>query len=801
MGIEGRTMEQVHGELCACFTSFGGQCTIGLNEVQTERKHPHMRHFLLLARVLLLGAFTVASVWQAGLVHAGPSPEAARTTTPTPPPATPTPSPPDAALAAKFAWQGRFEAAIAAYLAVIEQGTSEERLAARSGLARVYLDDGQTASAVHQLDAYLLEASAAEDVRAAQFLLAEALALQGRWGQALPLYDAYIEAGGGAATYARLSRAEALARLGRVPEAIMEARRLLDEELPDSVRLGLILTMAQALEASHPEDALSWYDRLQRESQSPADQALALWRAASIQYDLGDDTARLGAWIAVVQRFPETSTAQAIVDEPPPDNAGLDSYYVGLVYYRGGRDQEARAAFETSFESNRKGPDLSLAARASYYLAVLDESAGNIDEAVQGYGRVLELDPRVELADDALWWRGRLLELGGRIAEAADSYRRLLSGFDGSNWAPEARFRLALFDYDEGDFDEAVDTLESIVERAGSVERQRALLWQGKVLAEAGDKTEAEAAWRALREEAPTDYYGLRAAVLLGEARGGLRDADLTEAEEPSWSAIGAWVLVTGSADPWGALKILLYDRHWTLGRELLSLGMDRRATEEFRLLLEAADGEPYALYQLARLFHSAGMTHLSSQAAARLLWTVPEEAAEGAPGGLWRLAYPTPFPEVLREAAGDAGVPELLLLALIRQESFFDPLAGSPVGARGLSQVMPATGEEIARDLAWADFEVGDLYRPSVSLRLGAHYLAGQIDLFDGNIYQALAAYNGGPGNALRWRDAAGDDIDRFTEEIEFSETEAYVRLVTENLARYRQLYQGLEEPSLPRD
>jgi soluble lytic murein transglycosylase len=760
-----------------------------------------MRHFLPFARALLLGAFTVAAVWQTGPLHAGPSPEATRTATPTPPPATPTPSPPDAALAAKFAWQGRFEAAIAAYLAVVEQGTSEERLAARLGLARVYLDDGQTASAVHQLDAYLLEASAAEDVRAAQYLLAEALALQGEWDQALPLYDAYIEADGGAATYARLGRAEALASLGRVPEAILEARRLLDGELPRSVRLALILAMAQTLEASHPNDALSWYDRLRRESQSPADQALALWRTASIQYDLGDATARVGAWTAVIQRFPETSTAQAIVDEAPPGNAGLDSYYIGLVYYRGGHDREARAAFETSFESNRKGPDHSLAARASYYLAVLDESAGDIDEAVRGYGRVVELDPSVELADDALWWRGRLLELAGRIAEAADSYRRLLSAFDSSNWAPEARFRLALLDYDQGDFDEAADGLAAVAEEADSEERQRALLWRGKALAEAGDETEAEAAWRALREEAPIDYYGLRAAVLLGEARGGLWDAGLTEAEEPSWAAIEAWVLVTGSGNPWEALKILLYDRHWALGRELLSLGMDGRATDEFRLILEAADGEPYALYQLARLFHSAGMTHLSSQAAARLLWTVPGEAAEGAPGDLWRLAYPAPFSEVLREEADIAEVPELLLLALIRQESFFDPLAGSSAGARGLTQVMSATGEAIARDLAWADFEVGDLYRPSVSLRFGAHYLAEQIDLFDGNIYEALAAYNGGPGNALRWADTAGDDIDRFVEEIEFSETEAYVRLVTENLARYRQLYRGLEEPSLPRD
>jgi len=68
-------------------------------------------------------------------------------------------------------------------------------------------------------------------------------------------------------------------------------------------------------------------------------------------------------------------------------------------------------------------------------------------------------------------------------------------------------------------------------------------------------------------------------------------------------------------------------------------------------------------------------------------------------------------------------------------------------------------------------------------------------------NVYHALAAYNGGPGNAQRWRDAAGDDADRFLEEIDFSQTKVYLQLVLENLARYRQLFEGLDVPALPED
>ena len=88
------------------------------------------------------------------------------------------------------------------------------------------------------------------------------------------------------------------------------------------------------------------------------------------------------------------------------------------------------------------------------------------------------------------------------------------------------------------------------------------------------------------------------------------------------------------------------------------------------------------------------------------------------------------------------------------------------------------------------------------VSLRFGAYYIQRQVDAFDGNIYNGLAAYNGGAGNSQRWQAAAGgSDVDRFIEEITFSETKAYVRLVAENLARYRQLYTDLDEPALPGD
>jgi soluble lytic murein transglycosylase len=94
---------------------------------------------------------------------------------------------------------------------------------------------------------------------------------------------------------------------------------------------------------------------------------------------------------------------------------------------------------------------------------------------------------------------------------------------------------------------------------------------------------------------------------------------------------------------------------------------------------------------------------------------------------------------------------------------------------------------------LGWPpDYETVLLYRPYVSLRFGTYYLAQQRDRFEGRVEPALAGYNGGPSNAQRWLERAGDDADLFLETITFSETHLYVRRIKEHFAIYQALYGG---------
>ena len=188
------------------------------------------------------------------------------------------------------------------------------------------------------------------------------------------------------------------------------------------------------------------------------------------------------------------------------------------------------------------------------------------------------------------------------------------------------------------------------------------------------------------------------------------------------------------------------------------------------------------------------GQASAAARAAARLIG----ERAD-APRELLRLAYPDEYLDLATDAAKANGFPPLLLLALVRQESFFDPDAESTAGALGLTQVIPSTADEIAGQIDEPDFTYADLFRPTVSLRFGSHYLGSQLNLFEGDVSAALAAYNGGPGNSLRWSESAGADPDGFLEAIGLSETRAYVELVLDHYARYRYAYGFADGPTLP--
>ena len=152
-----------------------------------------------------------------------------------------------------------------------------------------------------------------------------------------------------------------------------------------------------------------------------------------------------------------------------------------------------------------------------------------------------------------------------------------------------------------------------------------------------------------------------------------------------------------------------------------------------------------------------------------------------------YRLAYAE---AILRES-GAFGLDPCLVAAVIHCESRGQAEACSPKGARGLMQIMPATGEWISEKLALTSFTEDALYEADVNIRLGCWYLSYLLEKYDGEKDLALAAYNAGPGNVKKWlEDPAYSENGRLTA-IPFSETEAYVKRVNAASEKYRELYE----------
>jgi len=165
--------------------------------------------------------------------------------------------------------------------------------------------------------------------------------------------------------------------------------------------------------------------------------------------------------------------------------------------------------------------------------------------------------------------------------------------------------------------------------------------------------------------------------------------------------------------------------------------------------------------------------------------------------GGKWALeiAYPFHYRELIMEYAEAYGVDPYLVVAIIRNESKFNPEAVSRKEARGLMQIAPITGEWASEKLEIEDYRPDRLHEPRLNIQIGCWYLGILQDQFSRNISLMVAAYNAGNGNVSKWLDNPeySDNGAELTH-IPFPETRSYQQRVL----RDYQYYRTIEESGL---
>ncbi|MGR9051933.1 MAG: transglycosylase SLT domain-containing protein [Gammaproteobacteria bacterium] len=152
-------------------------------------------------------------------------------------------------------------------------------------------------------------------------------------------------------------------------------------------------------------------------------------------------------------------------------------------------------------------------------------------------------------------------------------------------------------------------------------------------------------------------------------------------------------------------------------------------------------------------------------------------------------LRFPIDYADYVEKNAKQQALDPAIVFGLIRRESVFNQFARSPAGARGLMQIMPQTGRQIARSLKEKWQSVHSLFDPSVNVKYGTYYFKQMLDRYNGHFALAAAAYNAGPARVDRWLPKNGSmPADIWIETIPFKETREYVSAVLSYAVIYQQ-------------
>ena len=245
-----------------------------------------------------------------------------------------------------------------------------------------------------------------------------------------------------------------------------------------------------------------------------------------------------------------------------------------------------------------------------------------------------------------------------------------------------------------------------------------------------------------------------------------------------------------GRDRPWELPRTVLNDPDLVKGELLLALGRRAEGLQLLEQIFWRSHNDPAVLYPLMLRFHKSGANRLSLSAAHRLIELSPAERTSRAPLFIQRFAYPGHYARLVEQQAAEFQLAPQLLYGLIFQESRFEPAARSYAGARGLMQILPGTGWEIAQTLNYPNYTTELLDYPIVSIRFGAYYLRWARDYVAGNDIAALAGYNAGPRKAKYWLTHTDPDDALFIHNVPYHRTRRYLQAILICYAHYLRLY-----------
>jgi len=408
---------------------------------------------------------------------------------------------------------------------------------------------------------------------------------------------------------------------------------------------------------------------------------------------------------------------------------------------------------------------------ARFWYARALARSGRVESAIAEFEAVAEVTGP-ELAGWSLYLAGRLLEDRGKRVRAMALYREVASREDLSERAIDALWRLGWSAYQSQRY---TDSRRTFLDMAGREQSPlgslRSRYWAARSAEKAGQTGIGRQEFTKLASEHPFSYYGWRATERLREAHLDPPTAALPELQAGS-SGIEQRELER-------VALLLEADLGDWAHRELQSMSGRARGVSDRTALgrLYVRTGDYY------------GAQHLVVDAYADSLARGVQPGDEA----LWWLSWPPAYREIIEEVfPPDSVIETTLVWSIMREESSYRPGVTSSAGARGLLQIMPTTGAQLARETGRTEFDPDDLYQPRVNIELGTLYLDQLGRRFPGRLSAAISSYNAGPRVVSSWLQGvpAECDDDVWVEDIPYRQTRSYVKRVLRSLHVYRSFY-----------
>jgi peptidoglycan lytic transglycosylase len=369
-------------------------------------------------------------------------------------------------------------------------------------------------------------------------------------------------------------------------------------------------------------------------------------------------------------------------------------------------------------------------------------------------------------------------------------YRTLLEVFPQTPQASEASWRYAWVQYLTGKPDDARKALLSLIRQyPNSPHIPAALYFLGR-LEEGEQSTEARALYEFLIHRYRHGYYPLEASNRLRLLRRNASHRKSSDAD-PDFS-IHELERRIPAADPpgFGACLPATSGKDMVAFHMLDALHLDDIARQDLQSRLEGHPNSPALVIALSRFEAEQGQTDNALHVAKRMVPDYYSEQFSDLPREIWQLLFPRAHISVIRRYAAINHLDPYLVMGLIRQESGFNVHATSPADARGLMQVLAST---ITHSRRYRSSVGRRLYEPAYNVRFGCAYLRKLLERYNGNVAEAIAAYNAGPTNVDQWISRRTyRDQQEFVESIPFPETRIYLKAVFADSGIYRKLVSG---------